>query len=271
MASVHVNGATLYYEVRGDGPSLLFISGSTGDAGHWADVADILADEYCVITYDRRGNSRSPRPQDWRSTTLDEQADDAAALLWKVARAPAIVVASSAGASIAANMAVRYPEALRGAVFHEPIFRSGVTNASAIWAGRTALIEEGVSPERTRAATDLFLLSAAGQATYESVDPDLRERLLANGDVLLNVEMRPYLEYEPTPVELGSIKLPLAVTAGVDNRGNAATGHWRYESAAYLADLLGTPLTELPGAHMAYLSEPRAFAEALRPLLGELV
>ncbi len=50
MASIMVNDTTLYYERRGDGHALLFISGATGDAGHWTGVADTLADEYTVIT-----------------------------------------------------------------------------------------------------------------------------------------------------------------------------------------------------------------------------
>ena len=50
MTSISANGATLYYEMRGDGPSLLLISGATGDAGHWTGVADTLANEYTVIT-----------------------------------------------------------------------------------------------------------------------------------------------------------------------------------------------------------------------------
>jgi pimeloyl-ACP methyl ester carboxylesterase len=270
MASIVVNGTMLYYELRGDGPSLLFVSGATGDAGHWTGVAGTLADQYRVITYDRRGNSRSPRPPGWRSTTVDEQADDAAALLRGLKREPAIVFGTSAGASIAANLVIRHPAVLRGVVFHEPVFRSGVTNAAAIWARRKALIEEGLAKGGMRATTELFLLGVAGQATYESVDPELRERLLANGDVLLNVEMAPYLEYEPTPAELGSVRLPCVVTAGADNREKTAPGYWRYEAAVYLASLLDTPLAELPGAHMAYLSQPRAFAEALRPLLDKL-
>ena len=81
MNSIDVNGIRLYCEERGRGPAVLFISGATGDAGHWAKVADILADAYTVITYDRRANSRSPRPPGWASTTIGEQADDAAALL----------------------------------------------------------------------------------------------------------------------------------------------------------------------------------------------
>ena len=55
-----VPGATLHYEVRGGGPVLLLVCGGIYDAQGYADLADALADRYTVVTYDRRGNSRSP-------------------------------------------------------------------------------------------------------------------------------------------------------------------------------------------------------------------
>jgi pimeloyl-ACP methyl ester carboxylesterase len=270
MASIRANGTTLYYELRGNGPSLLFISGATGDAGHWTGVADTLADAYTVITYDRRGNSRSPRPPGWTSTTVDEQADDAAALLRGLDLAPAIAFGTSAGVSTALSLAIRHPAVLRGVVFHEPSLLSGVTVAADIRAHRAALIEQGKGEGGIRAATELFLVSVAGRETYESLDPELRERLLRNGDVLLTIEMTPYLEHEPTATELASVRLPRLVTAGVNNRDPTAPGHWRYQSAAHLVARLGTSLVELPGPHLAYLEQPSAFAEALRPHLAEL-
>lgn len=45
MSSVEVNGTTLYCELRGQGPAVVFISGAGGDAGMWTEVADTLADE----------------------------------------------------------------------------------------------------------------------------------------------------------------------------------------------------------------------------------
>ena len=92
--------------------------------------------------------------------------------------------------------------------------------------------------------------------------------MLDNGDVLFAIEMAVYLGYEPTLGQLASIRLPCAVAAGADNRHSTATGHWRYEVAQWLAGHLRTPLVELPGAHMAYLDQPRSFAAALRPLLA---
>jgi pimeloyl-ACP methyl ester carboxylesterase len=271
MGSISANDTTLYYERRGSGPSLVFISGATGDAGHWAAVADVLADDYTVITYDRRGNSRSPRPPGWTCTTVDEQADDTSALIEGLGLAPAIVFGSSAGANTAINLATRHPEVLRGAGVHEPLLLSGVADAPSIRARRVALVELATDEPSTRAATEAFLLSVTDKQTYDSLDRELRERLLGNGDILLTIETLPYLEYEPTPSDLDSVRLPCLVTAGVDNRSPTAPGHWRYQAATVLAAELRTPLVELPGSHLAYLAQPVMFAEALRPLLNGLV
>ena len=92
MPSVMVNGAELYHEVRGTGPPVLLIMGATGDGGHFDAFARVLADEFTVITYDRRGNGRSPVPADWGTTSPEEQADDAAGLLEVLGVVPEDVV-----------------------------------------------------------------------------------------------------------------------------------------------------------------------------------
>jgi hypothetical protein len=51
--------AELYCERRGSGPLLLLITGGMGDAGFYSSAADILANEFTVLNYDRRCNSRS--------------------------------------------------------------------------------------------------------------------------------------------------------------------------------------------------------------------
>ncbi len=268
MSSIEVNGIRIYYEKRGRGPAaVLFVSGATGDAGHWTTVADILADAYTVITYDRRGNSRSLRPPGWTSTTIGEQADDAAALLRGLDLVPAIVFGTSAAAGILADLCVRHPNVLRGAIFHEPIFPSRVSDIGAARAGRQALIEEGMARGGPRAALEVYLRWVAGDEIYESLDPQLRERLLGNAEVLFGIEMAPFLAYEPTPGQLAAIPVPRAVTAGADNRDIAAAGHWRYEAAQWLAAHLQTTVIELPGAHMGYLGQPERFAKALQPIL----
>ena len=270
MSWVDVEGVRLYYERRGDGPSVLFISGATGDAGHWTGVADVLATQYTVITYDRRGNSRSPRPAGWTTTTIAEQADDAAGLLGALDLAPAIVFGTSAATGILAGVCLRHPEVLGGAIFHEPVFPSGASNIDAVRAARRGLVEEGMAEGGLRLAMELFLRNVADDQVYESLDPQLRDRLLDNASVLFEIEMAPYVAYEPTLDELKAFRVPCVVTAGAASRDPSARGHWRFEVAQWLAGHLGTTVVELPGGHMAYLGEPEDFAEALRPVLHQL-
>jgi pimeloyl-ACP methyl ester carboxylesterase len=63
--TLEVPGARLYYEVRGTGP-LVVLVGAPMDAGPFAPLADLLADDYTVLTTDPRGHQpepgRRPRP-----------------------------------------------------------------------------------------------------------------------------------------------------------------------------------------------------------------
>ena len=127
------------------------------------------ASEYTVITYDRRGNSRSPRPADWTTTTIEEQADDAAGLLDALDLAPAIVFGTSAATGILASACLRHPEVLGGAIFHEPLFPSGASNIDTVRAARPALVEEGMAKGGPRLATESFLRSVADDQVYEWV------------------------------------------------------------------------------------------------------
>src|SRR6188768_527656 len=120
MPRAAANEADLYYEVRGTGPAVLLIMGATGDGGHFDQLADLLADEFTLVTYDRRGNGRSPAPAGWKTTSPEEQADDAAGLLTALVRSPAVVCGTSSGAAFALCLLGRHPAAVRGAILHEP-------------------------------------------------------------------------------------------------------------------------------------------------------
>ena len=69
MALISANDAEFYYQLRGSGPALLLMMGATGDGGVFYRLADLLSDEFTVVTYDRRGNGRSPRPDGWHTTS----------------------------------------------------------------------------------------------------------------------------------------------------------------------------------------------------------
>lgn len=270
MSTIDVNGASLYYELRGAGPPVLFISGATGDAGFWTGVAEALASEHTVATYDRRGNSRSPRPEGWTAAPLDEQADDAAELLRALDLAPAVVYGNSSGAVILTSLALRHPDVLRGAIFHEPPYAAVTSTEPEVRAGLESLVNGGMAKGGPPAAMELFVRWTLGDEAFESLDPSLRSRMLGNGEVFFGLEMEPLLAYLPTSEQLAGIRLPCVVAGGADNRDLAAKHHWVYEASQWLADRLGVTLIETPGAHVPQVTHPHKLADTLRPILTTL-
>lgn len=64
-----------------------------------------------VIVYDRRGCTRSKRPDPYDTTTGGQHADDAAGLLEALDAVPAVVIVRSYGGEVAVDLVQRYPGA----------------------------------------------------------------------------------------------------------------------------------------------------------------
>jgi len=118
MAMVDVGDTALYYEVSGHGPAMVFVHGMCGDATVWAGQAGRFSDRFTCVRYDRRGHSRSGRGR--VPVSVARHADDAAALIDALGLAPCLLVASSGGAVIAVDLAIRHCRLLRGVVLSEP-------------------------------------------------------------------------------------------------------------------------------------------------------
>ena len=118
MPETKANGVRLYYEIYGRGEPLALVHGSWVDATDWRSVVPGLAESFRVLVYDRRGHSRSERPD--TPGSVDEDGDDLAALLETLDLAPAHVVTNSFGGNIALRLATRRPEVFRSLSCHEP-------------------------------------------------------------------------------------------------------------------------------------------------------
>jgi len=239
-----VAGAELYYEVR----------------GHFEQAADVLALEHTVITYDRRGNSRS-RPTG--PSALDQQADDAAALLRHVGAAAAIVFGTSGGAIIALKLAIRAPEVARDVIVHEPPFLQVLPDGAELGRAFQAQVEHALATRGARGAMELFIRENAGSDVFDRLDPTLRERMIANGPSFFDHELAMFMSWVPSETELAGLRVPVRTLAGQENRG-----HYYHRAAEWLAKALGIDLVEIPGAHAPYLAHPGEFAAALLPLLN---
>lgn len=258
---VIVNGTTLYYERTGTGPSVLFIAGTTGDAGHFAQVAARLADEFTVVTYDRRGNSRSPRPAGWTQTSVAEQAEDAAELIRALQLAPSAVFATSAAGPIGLDLMIRFPHLLRGVTLHEPRLPAALAHPEQVMGPLQAAIQHGIQAKGPAGGVDAFLRYVMGDATVQAIPPQTLARMLQNAETIFAIERSgAFATWHPTAETLAAIRVPVALLVGRESP--AFFG----EMARWLAPRLQVPVVTVLGGHGAYFDHASELAEALRPI-----
>jgi pimeloyl-ACP methyl ester carboxylesterase len=243
---------------------VLFVMGATGIGAHFAQMAQLLADEFTVVTYDRRGNGRSPRPDGWTQTSTEEQAADAAALLDALGLTPAAVFGTSAGAIFALCMLVRHPDAVRGSILHEPALFALFDDPEGMRAVVKELVAKGMQEGGPHGALEQFWRFVAGDASWEGLEPGLREQMLASADTYFGLERGRFDAYVPPDDVLAAIAAPVAVMAGESTRPPFV------QASRRLAERLGVEVTRVPGAHAPYLDHAPELAEAMRPFLREV-
>ncbi len=104
----------LWYERRGRGEPLLWISGFGFSSAVFEPVAELYTPRFDCIAYDNRGSWRSASPL--RPTSIPELAGDAVALLDFLELESAHVYGLSMGGMIAQEVALRFPHRVRGLI-----------------------------------------------------------------------------------------------------------------------------------------------------------
>jgi pimeloyl-ACP methyl ester carboxylesterase len=259
------NGTELYYESRGDGPPLLLIMGASGYGGVFGRFAEVLADEFTVVSYDRRGNGRSPPPAGWNATSPAEQADDAAALLAGLGLAPAAIFGTSSAGIFALAAVIRRPGSVRGAVLHEPALFSLFDDPKGVREALGQLIKDAMEAGGPTMALERFIRFAAGDANWESLEPGVQREMLASANTYFGVESGAFDSYLPDVETLASITTPIQLLV------SAQSHPFFSEAARRLAERLGVELTATPGTHFPYLDHPEELAQAVKPFLRRII
>jgi pimeloyl-ACP methyl ester carboxylesterase len=251
----------LYWETRGGGPAVLLIPATPGDGRQFAATAAALADDHLVITYDRRGTSRSGAPEGWSATTVGEQADDAATVLRQVGVDRAVVYGTSNGAAVALEVALRHPRLVRGVVLHEMPLLSVLADPASVGELIGGVVGPAMSAGGPRAALEAFLRFAWGDAVVDAWTPDVREAFLANAGMVFSIELPAFQAYRPDDAALAASTAPAAILVGRDQQAPFFA-----EAAEWLAARLGTTVERSPGGHGSQFTHPQELAETIRRL-----
>jgi pimeloyl-ACP methyl ester carboxylesterase len=264
---LRVSGATLFYRVRGKGSLLLLLAGGHGDADTTDAVCEELINHYTVITYDRRGLSRSKIDASAGSPTTVTHSDDAHRLLAALTTEPAFIFGSSIGALIGLDLVSGHPEQVRVLVAHEPPAWELLPDAERDRAIRSLEdIVETYRREGTKAAFQKF--AAFAVVDHADHEPDV---VLPQPTPPIEANMNFFFANDALGVN--DYRLDIAALKAKSTRIMAAGGRTSHGSlprqcADALAAKLGTTLIEFPGSHMGWLLRPKEFAAKLFEVLG---
>ena len=153
--SVEGAGVELFYREQGAGRAMVVVHDLAADGEDWEAALTALGGR--AIAYDRRGYGRSGAPEAYVGTTVEEQAEDLAALLRALGAAPALLLGDGFGALVALDVAKRYPSLVAGLVLADAPLHAFVASATAAIARRRSALEEALRSGGPAAAVATWL------------------------------------------------------------------------------------------------------------------
>ncbi|HVP79930.1 MAG TPA: alpha/beta hydrolase [Thermodesulfobacteriota bacterium] len=269
MPFITVRDLRMYYEIRGNGPRLLVISGTGGDLRRSPSVFETsLAQHFEILAYDQRGLGQTSRPD--TPYTMADYAEDANALFDAVGWNRSSVMGISFGGMVAQEFALRYPFRVECLVLVSTS-SGGAGGASYPLQELSHLSVEGY------ARRILCLSDTRRDATWQAAHPAqfqlLLDQTIAGLQVGANepgrqMGARRQLEarvHHDTYDRLPTLKMPVYICGG------------RFDGIATPANLEamqkqipGARLELFEGGHLFFMQDPRAFDRIAAFLEGNL-
>jgi pimeloyl-ACP methyl ester carboxylesterase len=259
---VSVPGARLHYEIRGSGPLLLVI-GSPMASAEFAPLADALAGDHTVVTYDPRGYANSPVDDPAAPSGVEQRADDINAILDDLGAESADVFGSSGGAVTGLALVARHPGRVRTLVAHEPPLLELLPDAAEQRANSEAIIDT-FHREGFEAAWMHFMRNAGFDVSPDDVPGpgEPSEDEVRQAARFFEIDLRPTTQYLPDIDALKNSSSRVIIGIGADSRRLIT-----YRTSMALAELIGTTPVEFPGDHGGFMGAPVEFADVLRHAL----
>lgn len=257
-----VNGAQLYYEVKGKGHPLLLLHAGVADSRMWDRQFEAFSTVYRVVRFDLRGFGRSTMPPGPFSNV-----EDVRALLDFLKIKKTFLLGISFGGLIALDFALAYPHYVTALILGAPTV-SGATPSQRIrqfWEEEERALEEGDIEGATE--LNLRLWVDGPQRRAGQVNADVREAVREMQSAIFRKEIPDDVEEigpDSWAIErLGQVAIPVQVMVG----------ELDLEEKLALADRL---VAELPdcrkvllagAAHMLNMEKPEAFNRSVLDFL----
>ena len=218
MAECTAGGVQLHYDERGTGDPILCIHGAGSSTQLWATAVEELSELGRVIAYDRRGCSRSERPQPYERTSVSEHADDAASLLDELDAGPAVIIGRSYGGTVALDMAIHHPDMVRGFAVLEGDAPRELAPATAAWIDAVERrLREVADRDGVGTVGEALIDEILGEGVWPQLPEPMRQVLTENGPAIL-AELGGEWWLDADAEALAGVEQPVLLVGAADSR-----------------------------------------------------
>ncbi len=249
-----IGGAPLYYEVAGQGETVLLLHAGIADSRMWDEQFAVFAQQYQVVRYDLRGFGQSQFPNGPFANH-----EDPAALLRELSIEKAHVVGISFGSKIALDFALAYPAMVKSLVLVAPSVGGDVPSDAVkkFNAEEDALLQKGELAAASWLNVRMWV--DGPNRSPEQVNPLVRERIYQmqyHAFTVPEPEQVQEIALQPPPIErLTEVRVPTLVIVGDQDLVEKVV-----LAQTVATQIAGAQLVIVPAvAHMLSMERPQAF------------
>jgi len=255
MAILQHAGASLHYQVHGEGKPVVALHGSASTGAQWRTLTGFIGGRFRVVTPDIPGYGISA-PGPGGSGLIDDAR--AIGALVEAIDEPVHLVGYSYGAAVALKLAALRPEALRSLTLIEPVsfhlLRHGSRSDHELYtdvAGLASSIFSHAIDKRGAEAMRIFVDYWSGKGAWGRSSPRLQAELLVHLPRVC-ADLRAVMFEHQTTLDLAAIACPTLVIEGSESP----------EVSRRLSELVAGAVPRatrrtVPGAgHLAPLTDP---------------
>lgn len=269
MPILQSDRASIYYEVHGSGPPLLFIAGTACDGNFWKpfQVPEFSRD-HTVIIFDQRGIGKTTTQSEDYST--DRLAADAAELIKRVNLGPAVVIGHSMGGRVAQLVALDHPASVKALVLNSTgagyKAKGGIPPKICL-----GIIKLGYERYIREHNIDIGFTKSFAKANPERVEQLVQGLLAALPPIDIYLAQVNARQWHDTRARLKDIDVPCHITVGDDEvHGHSDTTH--LDSAKILAEMIPSTKFEVikDAGHFYHYSHPDVINQMTRNFIESL-
>ncbi len=259
MKAATANGIVLHYADEGpkEAPALVFSNSLGTDFRIWDRVVALLPDSLRIIRYDKRGHGLSTCTE--APYSIDDHAQDLAALLDGLGVKQAVVVGLSVGGMIGQALAGARPDLVKGLILADTAHKIGPPD---IWQARIDAIRQGGIASLADAILGRWF--SEGFRSQRSEELEIWRAMLCRTPAEGYIGTAEAIRDADLTMVAEGLNLPTVCLVGSED---GATPPALVESTA---KLIGADFCQINGAgHLPCIEAPGEMAEVIKKFLKE--